>query len=100
MMVIGPLYRGGASLRPRADEVKIDRLSGLLKPTRGVSVYDRSDHPNLAKHCGAHLLGSLPSGLKAIQAGRDPSHHEIVPDAAMSFEEFAGLLDRISLTPE
>jgi hypothetical protein len=97
-MPSGPYFRGGASLNPSRDEVRIDRLTTLLKTTRGVSVYNRPDHPNLTSHGGAYLVGPLPEGLKVIQAGRDPSHHEIVPDFPMTFEEFADLLDQITLT--
>ncbi len=66
IMATGPYYRGGSSLRPRLDEVRVDRLTGLLKPMRGVSVYDRSDHPNLTRLGGAHLLGPLPDRLAMI----------------------------------
>ena len=92
-------YRGGASLSPRLDEVRFDRLTSLLKTTRGVSVYNRPDHPNVMNHGGAYLVGSIPEGLIVIQAGRDPSHHEIVPGRPMTFENFADLLGQITLTP-
>ncbi len=98
-MPSGPFFRGGASLSPRPDEVRRDRITNLLKTTRGVSVYNRLDHPNLMAHGGGYLVSSIPAGLKVIQAGRDPDHHEIVPEAPMTFEEYADLLDQITLTP-
>jgi hypothetical protein len=95
------LYRGGPSLKARIDEVKIDRATNKLKGSRGISVYDRPDHPNLKAHGGAYLLGELPARLRFLQVGRDPSHHEIVPVEALSmtFQEYQELLDRVVLTP-
>jgi hypothetical protein len=91
-------YRGGSSLKPRRSEVKIDARSGLLRPTRGVSVYHRSDHPNLSLFGGAHLLGPIPEKLSVIQIGNDLAHHEIIPAVPMTFEEYEALLDLIPLT--
>lgn len=95
------LYRGGPSLKARADEVRFDRATGRLKNNRGISVYNRPDHRNLIHHGGAFALGELPGPLRVIQAGRDPSHHEIVPAESLSltFEEYQELLDQITLTP-
>jgi len=95
----GRFYRGGASLRPLPDDVRFDRLSGLVKTTHGVSVYDRPDHPNLAGRGGVYVLGVLTADLRIVQRGRDPSHHEIVPAIPMSFEEFREHLDRVPLDP-
>jgi hypothetical protein len=101
MMEMGRFYRGGPSLKARIDEVRIDRVTGKLKNSRGVSVYDRPDHRNLTSHGGAYLLGDLPAPLRIIQVGQDPSHHEIVPVEALglTFEEYQALLDQIELTP-
>ena len=95
------LYRGGPSLKARVDEVRLDRATGRLKNNRGISVYDRPDHHNLVSHGGAFALGELPGPLRVIQAGRDPSHHEIVPAVTLSltFEEYQELLDQITVTP-
>ena len=96
-------YRGGPSLLARMNiDVRVDRTTMLLKGGRGVSVYDRPDHPNLIRLGGAYLLGELPEGLEIIQAGkRDLSHHEIVParNLSLTFEDYQSLLDRIPLTP-
>ena len=50
---------------------------------------------------GAFLVTEIPDRLRVIQAGRDPSHHEIVPAEAfsMTFEEYQELLDQIVLVP-
>jgi hypothetical protein len=100
-MSTGSYYRGGPRLQARADEVKVDRITGRLRSSRGISVYDRPDHPNLASHGGAHLISGVPDQLRIIQVGRDPSHHEIVPAAAgsLTFAEYQELLDQIVLTP-
>jgi hypothetical protein len=91
-------YRGGPSMKPRRTEVKVDPRTGLLRSTRGVSVYDRPDHPNLAAFGGAYRLSQLPEQLAVIQIGRDPAHHEIIPAIAMTFEQYGALLDQIVLT--
>ena len=92
-------YRGGSKMSPDPDEVRVDRLTGLLKTTHGLSVYDRPDHPNLARHGGAHRLGDLPDTLRIIQRGRDPAHHEVVPAGPMTFEDFEEELGKVTLTP-
>jgi hypothetical protein len=90
-------YRGGTNLTPRRSEVKFDKATGLVLPQRGLSVFDRPD--NLDRFGGAHEVTNLPEGLRVIQAGRDPHHHEVVPAVPMSFDEFADLLKRIVLVP-
>jgi hypothetical protein len=91
-------FRGGPSLLPRRDEVRVDRTTGLLRTSHGVSVFDRSDHPLLLRHGGAFRVSNIPRGLQIKQRGRDPSHHEIVPAIPMTFEEFEILLAKITLT--
>ena len=55
-------YRGGNSLVCRAGvDVKIDKATGLLRTSHGVSVYDRADHPNVLNHGGAFLKQQLPA---------------------------------------
>lgn len=63
-------------------------------------MYDRPDHPNLTNFGGAYALGELPGGLRVIQTGNNPSHHEVVPakNSSLSFEEYQRLLDQIDLT--
>lgn len=100
-MQTGDFYRGGPRLTARTDEVRIDQATNTLKNTRGLSVYDRPDHPNLRLFGGPYLLGEIPEQLQLIRAGRDPSHYELVPVQSMSmtFDEYQALLDQIPLTP-
>jgi hypothetical protein len=63
-MGAGDYYRGGNSLKPWPDEVKIDPATGLLKTTHGVSVWNR---PNgLEKFGGAHKVTGIPPELRII----------------------------------
>lgn len=88
-------YRGGNSLVPKPREVKVDPVTGLVQPQRGVSVFDRPD--NLDRFGGAFLLTNVPESLKIIQQGRDPTHYEIVPAAPMTMDEYEEALSKIVL---
>lgn len=90
-------YRGGNDLKPRRGEVAIDRGTGLLKPLRGVSVYNRPD--NLEKLGGAHRLVNVPAERKIVQRGRDPTHFEVIPAFPMTLKEYEDALARITLVP-
>jgi hypothetical protein len=70
-------YRGGSSVVPKPGEVRIDPTTGLLRTTHGISVYDRPD--GLERFGGAFRVTSLPEGLRIMQRGRDPHHHEVTP---------------------
>ena len=72
-------------------------MTGLLRTTHGVSVYDRPD--NLDRFGGAFQVTALPDTLQIVQRGRDPHHHEIVPTAPMTFDEYAQALSQITLLP-
>ncbi|WP_165864231.1 polymorphic toxin-type HINT domain-containing protein [Capsulimonas corticalis] len=93
------LYRGGDSLevRPNVD-VRINRATGMVKPGRGMSVNTNPLNKNVANR-GAHMLGDIPKGLKAIQHGDDLGHYEIAPEVEMSLEQYQQLLNMIELTP-
>ncbi|HEX9990210.1 MAG TPA: hypothetical protein VGE45_17260 [Chloroflexia bacterium] len=92
---VGLVYRGGSDLTPRKFDVDIDSRTGLLKPTRGVSVH--MDPKSLEKFGGAYRIKSLPEGLQLKQRGKDLNHYEIVPAEPMSFEQYAELLKRVIL---
>ena len=94
-MAAGNFYRGGSSLKPKPREIKIDPITGLVKPERGVSVFDRPD--NLDRFGGAFRLTNVPETLRIVQRGRDPTHYEIVPAAPMTMDEYEGALDTIIL---
>jgi hypothetical protein len=89
-------YRGGPSLAARPIDVIINRGTGLVSPTRGVSVFDRPD--GLDRFGGAYEVGPIPQSLKIVKTGRDPHHYEIAPAYEMTFDEYAAELAKISLT--
>lgn len=91
------VYRGGSTLIARPHDVKIDRVTGLLRKTHGVSV--DSDANEVARFGGAFRVGALPQGLKLIQRGQRKSHYEIVPAHPMLFDEYQDLLAEIDLSP-
>ena len=90
-------YRGGNSLAPNPQDVKVDPRTGLLRTTHGVSVYDRPD--NLGRFGGAHQVTSVPPNLQIVQRGRDPHHYEIVPTIPMTLPEYEEALRQIVLIP-
>src|SRR5690349_21279432 len=96
-MAAGDYYRGGNSLQPKPFEIKIDPATGLVQPTRGVSVYDRPDH--LDRFGGAHRVTNVPPELCIIQRGKDPHHFEIVPAQPMTLDEYEKALAKIILVP-
>ena len=69
----------------------------MVLPQRGISVFDQPD--NLDRFGGANEVTNLPEGLRVVQVGRDPHHHEIVPDRPMPLDEYSELLQRIALVP-
>jgi hypothetical protein len=89
-------YRGGNSVQPKPSEVRFDPTTGLLKTTRGISVYDRPD--NLDRFGGAHRVTNIPDSLRIIQHGRDPRHFEIVPARPMTLAEYEKALNELVLT--
>jgi len=96
-MTAQSFYRGGSSLAPRPQDVRVDPVTGLLRTTHGVSVYDRPD--GLERFGGAHYLGDLPENLRVVQRGRDPHHFEIVPAVPMPQAEYEDALRQINLVP-
>jgi hypothetical protein len=89
-------YRGGNSLKPRAGDVRIHPVTGLVLPTHGVSVFNRPD--SLDRFGGAHRVSSVPDKLRIIQRGRDPHHFEIVPAYIMTMSEYEEALSAVTLT--
>src|SRR5262245_25214510 len=90
-------YRGGPSLAPQPPDYRIDRSTGLLKTSRGVSVRDQPT--GLDRFGGAYEVGALPPNLRVVQVGRDPHHFEIAPAIPMTLTEFEAALGQITLTP-
>jgi hypothetical protein len=96
-MAGGKFYRGGTNLMPKPFEVKLDRASGLVQPTHGISVFSRPDH--LERFGGAYRLTNLPEVLTITQRGRDPTHFEVVPAHPMTLAEYENALSKIILVP-
>ncbi len=89
------VYRGGRTLIAKESDVKLDRMTGLLRTTHGVSV--DSDADEVARFGGAYRVKRLPDGLCLLQRGRRRSHYEIVPASPMPLPEYQRLLDEIEL---
>jgi len=90
-------YRGGNSLKPRPIDVRIDPVTGLLRPGRGVSVFSRPD--GLERFGGAYRVTRVPPELMIVQVGRDPAHFEIVPVSSMTLDQYEQALAKIVLVP-
>jgi len=90
-----PVYRGGLSVKFKPHEVKADRITGLLKPSHGISVDSNAN--NVVRFGGAYPVISIPPGLKIIQRGQRETHFEIVPASPMTSAEYQALLDEIEL---
>jgi RHS repeat-associated protein len=69
------------SFTPKPGEFRVDKETGFVKPTHGVSVYDNP----ASVRAGGRLpyevdLDTVPSSLQIKQRGeRDPHHYEIMP---------------------
>jgi hypothetical protein len=94
-MATAEFYRGGNSLQPKPQEVRLDRATGLVQPTHGVSVFDRPD--NLDRFGGAYKVAAVPEELRIIQRGRDPHHFEIVPAHPMTLAQYEEALNKVVL---
>ena len=90
----GDVYRGG-DYTARDIDVRIDKSTGLLKPTRGISV--NSDPGKVARFGTVSRVDSLPQGLSLRQIGT-PGHFEITPQYPMSFSNYQKLLNQIKYT--
>jgi hypothetical protein len=89
-------YRGGNSLRPRRIDLRFDRVTGLVLPKRGVSVYSRPD--GLDRFGGAYRVDNIPPELQVVRTGNDPTHFEIIPVRAMPLGDYEAALATITLT--
>ena len=88
------LYRGGNDMTLKQGEYRLN-ADGLVKPTHGLSV--NADPNAVAKFGGAYKVQSIPEGLKVIQRGQNLMHFEIVPEYAMSLENYQALLYQVQL---
>jgi hypothetical protein len=77
--------------------VQIDRVTGLLRTKRGVSI--QSDPIGLERFGGAWEVTFIPPELHIVKVGKKPNHYEIAPASPMTFEEYEDALARVTLTP-
>ncbi|MEK3825864.1 RHS repeat-associated core domain-containing protein [Paenibacillus sp. FSL K6-1558] len=91
------VYRGGKTFEVRTNEVKLDKKTGLVKTTHGLSL---DINPNtISKFGGAYRIDSIPDGLKIIQRGSRLEHFEIVPAYDMTLKMYQDLLNLIKVSP-
>jgi RHS repeat-associated protein len=87
------VFRGGNSFKLKPGEVKIDPTTGMVKPSRGLSLDINPD--NLARFGGARQITSVPNDLKIVQVGNRLEHFEVVPRLPMPESRFQELLGQI-----
>ncbi len=65
---------------PRPNDFKVDKATGFVKDSHGVSVFDNAGSVS-KKGFVPHEVNqsTIPSSLRVKQRGRDPSHYEITP---------------------
>jgi hypothetical protein len=89
------VYRGGADLTVRPGDVRVDRQTGLVQTTHGLSL--DTDAAGLARFGGARRVASIPGELQVAQRGRRETHFEIVPKQPMTMDRFQELVSQIVL---
>jgi RHS repeat-associated protein len=92
-----PVYRGGNDFTVKPGAAKIDKETGLVKTTHGVSL---EVHPANAEKFGTpYKIESIPEGLKIEQRGVRLDHFQIMPAKQMQLEEFQKLLNQVKVSP-
>jgi hypothetical protein len=89
------IFRGGADLKLKPGELKVDPATGLAKPTHGLSL--DANPEALERFGGARQIRSIPSELKIVQRGARLEHFEIVPREPMTPARFQELLNQVQL---
>ena len=97
MMGAIKFFRGGGSLAPRPNDIKIDPRTGLVRPGRGVSVQSVPD--GLERFGGAFELSDIPPSLTVVQTGRNPNHYEVCPANPMTPADYSDALASTHLIP-
>ena len=92
---IPPVFRGGASVEFKPQEIIVDRTTGLVKPTHGISVNSMAER--VVMFGGAYRVRGIPEGLSIIQRGQRLTHYEIVPTVPVTPERYQELLNLIEL---
>jgi len=92
------LYRGGNRFVPKPGEFRLNP-DGTVKTGYGLSVNTDSD-AMVEQFGSATQIKGLPTGLTAIQRGKNLAHWEIVPaEEGYTMEEVLELLDKIDRVP-
>jgi hypothetical protein len=89
------VYRGGTDLTVRPGDVKVDRHTGLVLTTHGLSL--DTDPAGLGRFGGPHRVASVPDELQIAQRGQRKTHFEIVPKLPMTMDHFQELVSQIVL---
>jgi hypothetical protein len=86
------------SFVPKPNEYKVDPITGFVKDTHGVSVFDNAESVSSRGFVPHQLdMDTIPDSLRIIQRGADPKHFEIVPKpgANLTPDDFAAALCQI-----
>ena len=86
------VYRGGNTLEARTNDVRIDKVTGLVKPGRGVSL--SGDAEAMTQRFGiAREIVSIPEELQIVRTSGN--HFEIAPRTSMTMERYQQLLNQV-----
>ena len=95
------VYRGAKkgkkpNFKPKPNEYKIDKNTGLVKNTHGVSVFDNKNSVS-DKGFVPHKVktDTVSDKLKIQQRGQDKKHYEIMPKEPMPLKEYEEELSKI-----
>lgn len=83
---------------PSPNRFKVDPDTGFVRDTHGVSVFDNPGNVSRRRFTPHEVdQSTIPSQLRIIQRGHDPSHYEIVPrpGANLTPDKFATCLAAI-----
>lgn len=89
------VFRGGMDMTVGTGEIRVDRQTGLVETTHGLSL--DTDPAALVRFGRAHKVKSIPDELQIMQRGRRDTHFEIVPKTPMSPERYQELVSQIVL---
>jgi RHS repeat-associated protein len=91
-------YRGGTSLKAEPKDVQFDKTTGLVRPTRGISLNSVKEQlPSRFSESIRIDPSSIPKELQVVQRGSSATHFEVVPREPMTFERYQQLLDKIRI---
>lgn len=92
------IFRGGKSFEATATHYKVNKATGLLNTTHGLSVTVSAE--KVCGFGGAFRINNIPAELKIIQRGtKDLGHFEIVPRNPMTSQRYQELLNLIEFSP-